>query len=51
MRVSERIVFFFSKEQTIFVYQKNHPNIVLLKLNAQAKPFATLDNKLVNIIT
>ncbi len=33
----------FSKEQTIFVYQKNHPNIGLLKLAAKAKPLATFN--------
>ncbi len=39
----------FSKEQTIFVYQKNHPNIVLLKLDAKAKPLATLNRQLVQV--
>ncbi len=34
---------FFFKKQTIFVYQKNHPNIVLLILDAKAKPLATLN--------
>ncbi len=27
----------------IFVYQKNHPNIVLVQLEAKAKPLATLN--------
>ncbi len=45
--VSEWIVLFEKKNKLlfsyIFVYQKNHPNIVLVQLNAKAKPLATFN--------